>query len=109
MQGTIPDDRITLTVPSASTLGAWYRLTLFDDGVITCSCPGYTYRRDCRHTREEADRAARWQSRTCGQCGASGPLSAFVATTEWSGGHGYMTTHTCRATAACEARWQVAA
>ena len=109
MQGTIPDDRITITVPSASVPDTYHRLTLFDDGLLTCSCKGYTYRHTCRHTRAEADRAVRWARRTCTQCGASGPLTAFTATTTYAGGRGYRTTHACRNTAACGVRRQVAA
>ncbi len=105
---TSTTESITVTVPSASAPDVWYTLTIHGDGVITCSCKGYTYRRTCRHTRAEIDRLARWNSRTCGQCGASGPLTAFVATTEWSGGHGYATDYACRNTAACAARCGVA-
>ena len=101
-------ESITVQVPSASTPDTWYRLTVFDDGLIVCSCKGYTYRRNCHHVRAEADRAARWASRTCTQCGASGPLGAFTAVTTYEGGHGYSTRHTCRATAACAARQGVA-
>lgn len=105
MRATNPaPDAITIAVPSASAPDTWHTLTIFDDGVITCSCKGYTYRHTCRHTREEAARLTRWNSRTCIQCGASGPQGAFTATTEWSGGHGYVTGHSCRDTAACTAR-----
>lgn len=105
MSGTTTTvDRITLQVASASTPDTWYTLTIFDDGLAVCSCPGYHYRCDCRHTREERARLTRWNSRTCTACGASGPSAAFTATTVYHGGHGYETTHTCRNTASCTAR-----
>ena len=106
---TPTSDSITVTVPSAATPGAWHTLTLFDDGVIICSCPGYYYRHDCRHAREERARRDQWESRTCGQCFASGPQGAFTAVTTYEGGHGHVTTHACRNTAACGARRQAAA
>jgi len=107
MQGTkSTSESITVTVPSASQPDIWYTLTLFADGIVSCSCKGYHYRGNCRHVREEADRATRWNSRTCTQCGASGPVTAV---TQYVGGHGYVTTHACRSAAACGARRQVAA
>ena len=39
-------------VPSATTPGRTYRVTVFTDGVVMCDCPDATYRRrQCKHCR----------------------------------------------------------
>jgi len=109
MLGTISSqDAITLQVPSASIPGSYHTLRLFDDGTMVCSCKGFTYRRSCRHITDEYGRACAWDRRVCRACGAAGPSAAFNATTEYTGGRGYLTTHICRDTGACAARQGVA-
>ena len=41
-------------VPSKSTPGDTYGLTLRADGSLVCPCPGFTHRQRCRHTAEVA-------------------------------------------------------
>ena len=104
VQGTIPADRITVIVPSASQPDVWHTLTIFDDGVVACSCRGYAFRRDCRHVRAEQARQSRWNSRTCAVCGATGPAVAFSPVTAYEGGRGYITRHLCSDVRACQIR-----
>jgi hypothetical protein len=44
----------TYTAQSASEPGKEYTVTVFDEGegIYTCSCPGYTFRRECHHGRD---------------------------------------------------------
>lgn len=40
-------------VPSATTPGKAYRVTVHSDGVLSCDCPDATYRRrQCKHQRQ---------------------------------------------------------
>jgi SWI/SNF-related matrix-associated actin-dependent regulator 1 of chromatin subfamily A len=45
-------------VPSSSKPGEYYTVTVLN-GVATCTCPGFTYRGNCRHTREIVARLTR--------------------------------------------------
>jgi hypothetical protein len=41
------------TIPSQTTPGIYYRVTVFADGASACDCPDATYRRrQCKHQRQ---------------------------------------------------------
>jgi hypothetical protein len=41
------------TIPSATTPGTAYRVTVHADGITSCDCPDATYRRrQCKHQRQ---------------------------------------------------------
>ncbi len=48
----------TASVPSATTPGTTYTISVYPDGALDCSCPDSTYRRrTCKHQRQYVARA----------------------------------------------------
>ena len=45
----------TFTHTSQSTPGKEYTTTIHDDGAVTCTCPGFIFRRKCRHIAVSRD------------------------------------------------------
>lgn len=49
--------KVEFKVPSKSDPSKEYDVTIeFTDGTVTCSCPAFTYRGTCRHTRFREER-----------------------------------------------------
>jgi hypothetical protein len=57
----------SVRVPSHSAPGQTHSVRLFDSGLVTCSCAGYSFRGRCRHTSEAFSPA----HAHCCQCGGS--------------------------------------
>lgn len=51
----IEQDTVRARVPSSSKPSEHYHVTLY----AACTCPGWTYRQACRHTREALQSLAR--------------------------------------------------
>jgi hypothetical protein len=49
--GTMRED----TVESESSPGTYYHLKLMADGTWVCDCPGFQYRRECKHARRKQE------------------------------------------------------
>ena len=105
MAGTISTpDAITISIPSWTNPDTWYTLTISEDRRVTCTCPGFRYRRHCKHATAELERLARWDERACWRCGVIAGRHAFNTETVYIGGRGYVTRHLCSDTRACEVR-----
>jgi hypothetical protein len=50
-QAEIRHGSLKIMVPSSDPKKPSYMAILFDDGMIDCSCPGFTYRSSCRHSK----------------------------------------------------------
>src|SRR5215212_5801677 len=49
----LPMQTRSYTIPSATTPGRSYRVTVHADGVLACDCPDATWRRrQCKHQRQ---------------------------------------------------------